>query len=114
MYPIGLDVHYETDNQYRECLESVFGEDLCYFNERVAEIQTKTAGEDAFQELYRLSACQILTENIVAGITILFSYSYFSLFHALLTNFLSTETDGGTIVLPLYNELKRLLEIQIR
>ena len=86
MYNFDLDVNYDTDDEYREQLLKVFGFD-CY-NDKIIEIQ-KTIFNDikenkSLTDLLSKASNSVLSEDLEIGLVLLFSYSYFKIFHCIL------------------------------
>ena len=89
MYNI-VKVTYDTDDEYRACLCSLFGTKDDTYDENQAElimdsIYATTKDNVLYQELYDLAAAKFLSEDRSLGLSILFSYDYFALFCKCLT-----------------------------
>jgi hypothetical protein len=104
-YPRSLQVHYTNDQQYRECLRVVSGAEslgiVPHGTEGVDEVTRDewdfdadamtdlldtvydaTSKVPAFQSLYLRAAAKMMSDDPEIGLAVLFSYDYFSLFHA--------------------------------
>lgn len=101
-YDCKVAVQYEDDEQYRECICSVFqmseydDENISTGLEYVFQL---TQSNSALMEIYVLAAGKMMSEDPEIGLVILFSYDYFATFHKCLT-------DEENIV-----ELKKLLSV---
>jgi len=103
-----IKISYETDEEYRKCLGLIFGSE--YFGVNNTEdsdggdvlsiIYAATSADPRFANLYNRCAALLLSDDPTTGIAILFSYSCFAKFHALLTLFMSNreeKEDNGAL-----------------
>jgi hypothetical protein len=99
-YDTSLDISYNNDDQYRDCLvkilgisESVSGDTIELGNttELLSKIYKATSKDPRFAQLYRRAAALLFSEDPTDGLTIMFSYSCLAKFHAFLSIFFSKE-----------------------
>lgn len=111
IYPINETVKYNDDKEYRACIRRIFcmvcksiipektakdwdettldeydhdQETMAKFLDRIYE---NTIQIDILQDLYKVAAGFMLSEDPSIGLAILFSYDYFELFHCVLCDF---------------------------
>jgi len=114
MYNINIDVTYNDNKSYRECLRKVINMDVSKLNipwnemdddldeETIDEllfdnnimstcmdfIYDKTKDSNYFQELYLIGASKMFSQDPQIGLAILFSYDFFNYFHLVLVDYL--------------------------
>jgi len=128
--------NYNDNFQYRICVRDVFSMDvtrtppkwdemdadldaetmdeLLYEETAMSQgldyIYNRTNGNIAFKQLYLDAAAVMLSQSMDIGLTVLFSYDYFSLFHACLCDFFK-DPDGFSTDTPTFivinNKFKR-------
>ena len=127
MYNIKIDVNYNNNTSYRECLRQVVNMDISKLNipwdqmdddldeetkdellfDNVAMSSTmdyiyeKTKDHSFFKEIYLLGASKMFSVDPNIGLAILFSYDFFALFHLCLQDFFNNKLDTIN-----YNNLK--------
>jgi hypothetical protein len=128
-YNIEYKVHYSNNTKYRHDLRNVFLMDMSNAPDlsKIEDLDDETEDEmlydyDAvvkgldyvynntiihplFSELYEIGASKMLSTDKNIGITILFSYDYFELFHLCLVDYFTNPTIF-TITNTHYLELK--------
>ena len=89
MYNFDLNVSYDTDDEYRKVLLEAFG--LESYDDKIIGIQKNIFNEiknnKLFNELLTKASNSILSEDLEMGLVLLFSYSYFKIFHTILKEF---------------------------
>jgi hypothetical protein len=99
-YDTSLEISYNNDDQYRECLRKLLGIsdsdsgdtfELGNTTELLSKIYNATSEDPRFAQLYRRAAALLLSEDPKNGLTIMFSYSCLAKFHAFLSIFFSKE-----------------------
>ena len=98
MYPKDLLIDYTTDEEYQTSIIQIFGKDFIHFEKITDFVHDSTIHNEVFKQLYLTAAGQLLSENVFHGMTIMFSFDYFTLFHQLLSTYLSTNTIDDSIV----------------
>lgn len=114
MYNINIDVTYNDNKSYRECLRKVINMDVSKLNipwdemdddldeETIDEllfdnnimstcmdfIYDKTKDSNYFKELYLIGASKMFSQDPQIGLAILFSYDFFNYFHLVLVDYL--------------------------
>jgi hypothetical protein len=97
-YDTSLDISYNNDDQYRDCLGKILGIsesnsdntiELGNTTEILSKIYNATSEDPRFTQLYRRAAALVLSEDPTNGLTIMFSYSCLAKFHAFLSIFFS-------------------------
>ena len=114
MYNINIDVTYNDNKSYRECLRKVINMDVSKLNipwdemdddldeETIDEllfdnnimsacmdfIYDKTKDCKYFQELYLIGASKMFSQDPEIGLAVLFSYDFFNYFHLVLVDYL--------------------------
>ncbi len=127
MYNIKIDVNYNNNTSYRECLRQVVNMDISKLNipwdqmdddldeetkdellfdnyamsSTMDYIYDKTKENDFFKEIYLLGASKMFSTDPNIGLAILFSYDFFALFHLCLQDFFNNKLDTIN-----YNNLK--------
>jgi hypothetical protein len=100
-YDTSLDIYYNNDDQYRDCLGKLLGIsesdsgdtfELGNTTELLSKIYNATSEDPRFAQLYRRAAALLLSEDPTNGLTIMFSYSCLAKFHAFLSIFFSKTT----------------------
>ena len=131
-YDTSLDISYNNDDQYRDCLGKILGIsesnsddtiELGNTTEVLSNIYNATSEDPRFAQLYRRAAALLLSEDPTNGLTIMFSYSCLAKFHAFLSIFFSKEAattikaethDGGEEcdkgAEQLFADLKKILD----
>lgn len=126
-YNIEYTPTYSDNFQYRICLRDVFSMDvtrtppkweemdadldeetvdeLLYEEQAMSSgldyIYNRTNGNTAFQQLYLDAAAVMISQSMDIGLAVLFSYDYFSLFHACLVDFFG-DPDGFSTDTPTF------------
>ena len=104
-YDTSLDISYNNDDQYRDCLGKILGIsdsdsddtiELGNTTEVLSKIYNATSEDPRFAQLYRRAAALLLSEDPTNGLTIMFSYSCLAKFHAFLSVFFSKEAALAT------------------
>jgi hypothetical protein len=100
MYNSEITIEYSDDDEYRKaflrafCLPLKNEEDILKAFEGETGIDTiyeKTRDHSLFRALYEKSASTCLFSNdLETGCVVLFSYTFFDVFHSLLCDFLNT------------------------
>lgn len=112
-YPIYYNIEYNNEKEYRKCMREVFQmnpenypQDMSEYDDETKDemeydekavsnaiyyIMNLTEKEPLFQELYLLSAATILSEDIMTGMMILFSFDNLAQFHNILKIFFNPE-----------------------
>lgn len=119
MYNIKIDVNYNNNTSYRECLRQVVNMDISKLNipwdqmdddldeetkdellfdnyamsSTMDYIYDKTKENDFFKEIYLLGASKMFSTDPNIGLAILFSYDFFALFHLCLQDFFNNKLD---------------------
>ena len=108
MYDIDLNVQYSNNQEFRQCLRDVFKMD-CVYDKNNDELDEETKDEllydgksvsntidfilertqenSLFKDLYEIAASKMFSRDIGIGLSILFCYDNFYLFHILLKEF---------------------------
>lgn len=103
-YPTSLGINYQTDNEYRKCFCTVINQtlnpeddnksiendddwDKDKVNIFLDFIILKTSMSKIFNELYLQASSTMMIIDIEIGVAILFSFTYFQLFHQCLVYF---------------------------
>lgn len=92
-YNIRVNVYYENDDEYRDCLKSVFNTDdtknkgSFFISRGIDTVYEKTKNNPTFIKLYEKAANTVFCSNANIGLTILFSYDYFKFFHMCLVEY---------------------------
>lgn len=105
MYNIDINVEYNDNATYRQCLRQVMNMDVSEINfdqygenledetkdellideNRMSmamdDVYAKTKHEECFQSLYTCAAGLMFSTDPQIGLAVLFSYDYFSVFH---------------------------------
>ena len=95
-YPLGLGISYTTDSDYQRSVCHLINETLsihCSIDEWNQEnarcfldnIYLKTHNIEIFNELYTLAASKMISVDPEIGLAVLFSFTYFEIFHQCLT-----------------------------
>lgn len=134
IYQISYIPKYENNFQYRQCLRDVFGMDvsknppkwdemdpdldeetrdeLIFEGEAISQgmdyIYNTTKDNTAFNQLYLDAAALMLSQSPDIGLSILFAYDYFALFHKCLRVFFENPS-GFSILTPEFKELKKII-----
>ena len=127
MYNINIDVTYKDNETYRKSLRQVVNMDISKLNipwdqmdddldeetkdellfdnyamsSTMDYIYDKTKENDFFKEIYLLGASKMFSTDPNIGLSILFSYDFFDLFHLCLQDFFNNKLDTIN-----YNNLK--------
>jgi hypothetical protein len=87
-YPITLDITYENDEEYRDCLCQLLKVDDDSFNfDYLDFIYSKTEKIPIFIDLYEIAAGTMMSTDKTIGLAVLFSYTYLMIFHKCLVDF---------------------------
>jgi len=109
MYNTNTIVVYSTDDEYRNCLKKVLNVELVDNDNILSEydestskelddIYEKTKNHPLFKIIYEKAANRFLSTDLEIGLAVLFSFSYFDLFHLLLCDFLqNTDFDNSNV-----------------
>ena len=129
-YNTEYTVSYSNNAEYRQCIRELcnmtiqmnhadWGIDeetldeqnydmtaMCKFLDSIYSI---TKGHPVFQKLYKYGAATMLSEDPDIGLTVLFSYDYFHLFHPCMCHFIKNPSDcleDAKCFLVLENKIK--------
>lgn len=128
-YHLHLDIFYENNKQYRQCLRDLFfmktnvDNDLDIDEETLDEndydvdasekamdyVYEKTKNNDLFKILYECAAHKMFTTNHDIGLAVLFSYDYLKLFHLCLQQYIiypNTFNEDSECYINMYNAIK--------
>lgn len=110
MYDINVNVEYNNNAEFRECLRKTFNmkciedknnkdldkesrDELLYDDKSVSKSLTFildiTQNNQLFKDIYLIAAGRVFSTDLGIGLSILFSYDNFKLFHLLLKEYLS-------------------------
>ena len=129
-YNINYDVDYNNNSQFRNALRNVFcmhciedknndvmdevsRDELFYDNDAVSKCLTfilnKTQDNVLFKEIYLITAGRVISDDLGIGLTILFSYDNFKLFHLLLRDFFNKPSSFNENTLSYINLKKHII-----
>jgi hypothetical protein len=82
-YPISLEITYETDEEYRNCLCQLLkiDDDDSFNFDYLDFIYSKTWMIPTFNNLYEIAAGTMMSTDNTIGLAVLFSYTYLIHFH---------------------------------
>jgi hypothetical protein len=88
-YPITLEIIYETDEEYRDCLCQLLkiDDDDSFNLEYLDFIYSKTETIPIFADLYEIAAGTMMSTDKSFGLAVLFSFTYLMNFHKCLVIF---------------------------
>jgi len=106
-YNTKLVIQYSNDREYRASLREIFSMkrvirldpdldeisrdeqdyDIDAASQKMDFIFERTSGHPRFQELYDIAASKMISMDRNIGLSVLFSYDYFALFHRCLCSF---------------------------
>ena len=110
-YPVALEISYSDDISYRKNIRNLFSMthictwkkdvvvqvdqisiDECDYDELPASlfldfVYDRTSSNFVFMDIYKSAAALMLSEDTSTGLAVLFSYTYFQLFHKCLVVF---------------------------
>ena len=106
-YNTKLVIQYSNDGEYRASLREIFSMkrvieidpdldeisrdeqdyDIDAASQKMDFIFERTSGHPRFQELYDIAASKMISMDRNIGLSVLFSYDYFALFHRCLCSF---------------------------
>ena len=130
IYNINYDVDYNDNSQFRHALRNAFfmncvedknndvmdevsRDELFYDNDAVSNCLTfilnKTQDNVLFKEIYLITAGRVLSDDLGIGLTILFSYDNFKLFHLLLRDFFNKPSSFNENTLSYINLKKHII-----
>jgi len=96
-YPLNVSVQYTDDEQYRTCIEEIFGPNLENFNSLIQYIYDITKTNARLLHLYEITAHQLLSMDAQMGLVVLFSYDYLGSFHSILSHYLLHNTIDSSL-----------------
>ena len=110
---LDLEVKYENDDEYQECLKQVYNintdnddEMFTYMSSRIVILKDKMKHLEKVVHLCNLSAKMLLSEELEIGFFLLHSYEYFELFYKLYCHYFKTNEIDKTIYEKLLEKLK--------
>jgi len=93
-YDITYKIAYDTDDEYRQCIQSVFGlemiateteDEIIYDMDSLSiacdNIFKATKDLSLFHNIYKKAALLMVSEEPSVGLAIMFSFDYFAMFH---------------------------------
>lgn len=102
-YPISLGISYKTDTEYQKCFCALINQTVTSdqsFDDEWDEdnvtlflnfIYTKTSTIESFQQLYLDAAATMMSIDPEIGVAILFSFTYFEIFHQCIVSFFNNK-----------------------
>jgi hypothetical protein len=105
---LGFYIQYDTDDEYQQTiLEVLQVKDIDQFDNKLFdEIHEKTREFPEWNELFFRYAAVFLSQDVLIGITVLFSYDYLALFQKALQCFFLR----GNVLNVSLDELKRKIQ----
>lgn len=111
---LNLDVKYENDDEYQECLKQVFNikkdddDDNMFsqMSDKIVVLKDKMKHLKEIINLCNLSAKMLLSDELEIGFLLLHSYDYFELFYKLYCHYFKTNEIDKTIYEKLLEKIK--------
>ena len=112
---LNLEVKYDNDDEYQECLKQVYNikaeidnedEMFSYMSNRIVILKDKMKHLKEIVHLCNLSAKMLLSEELEIGFLLLHSYDYFELFYKLYCHYFKTNEIDKTIYEKLLEKIK--------
>jgi hypothetical protein len=112
---LNLEVKYENDDEYQECLKKVYNikdeidndDDMfTYMSNRIVILKDKMKHLEKVVNLCNLSAKMLLSEELEIGFLLLHSYDYFELFYKLYCHYFKTNKIDNAIYEKLLEKIK--------
>ncbi len=112
---LNLDIKYENDDEYQECLKKVYNiniekddddEMFNHMSNRIVILKDKMKHLNEIVHLCNLTAKMLLSEELEIGFLLLHSYDYFELFYKLYCHYFNTNEINSTIYEKLLEKIK--------